>query len=278
MKKFALLLICFLTLSLSLCGCQYRLVSNNVEFYSITSEKVYGNTTLPKTYSNTEDLVNDITINKMKAVVTVFNEQYTGFFGIKSSGVSISQGSAGIFHYENGVYYALTNNHVACRDSSLKSQDLYVEDYLGNVYGARIYKNPSKDIEAISAAYDLAVICFSAPFGSLETFDFGNENPTVNQKVYLIGTPEGQRNAILCGTVKGYIVPVVESRANKIEFEVVTYSAASKHGSSGGPLLNDKLEIVGVHFGGSENRVDEYGGAIPLLKVKEFLNRFCLSA
>ena len=75
--------------------------------------------------------------------------------------------------------------------------------------------------------------------------------------------------------LSGFFLPNV--LINKINFEVVTYDCSSKQGSSGGPIINNSLEIVGVHFGGGETQTREYGGAVPILKVKEFLSNYCLS-
>lgn len=274
MKKKSLILVVILSLCVSLFGCE--LSSGKFDFTTLYEKDVYKSSGITTSY-NEQGLVNAVTTEKMSAIVTVYSEQYTDFFGITVSSTSISQGSAGIFYCSDGVYYALTNNHVVCKDASYSSQDIFVEDCYGNVYDAYVYQNPEKTVSAISPLYDLAVICFKAK-EKLETLSLASANPVKNDTVVLVGTPEGQKNAILFANIIGYVVPNVEdSSTNKINFEVVTYDCSSKQGSSGGPIINNSLEIVGVHFGGGETQTREYGGAVPILKVKEFLSNYCLS-
>ncbi len=274
MKKKFLILTVILSLCVSVFGC--TLPSGKVEFTTLYEKDVFKSSGITTSY-NAQSLVNAVTNEKMSAIVTVYSEQYTDFLGITVSSTNISQGSAGIFYYADGVYYALTNNHVVCKDVNYSSQDIYVEDCWGNVYDAYVYQNPEKTVSAISPLYDLAVVCFKAS-EKLETLSLASENPIKNDTVVLVGTPEGQKNAILFANIIGYVVPNVEdSSTNKIDFEIVSYDCSSKQGSSGGPLINNSLEIVGVHFGGGETQTREYGGAVPILKVKEFLSQYCLS-
>ena len=59
---------------------------------------------------------------------------------------------------------------------------------------------------------------------------------------------------------------------SNVRFDVMTHTAYINHGSSGGPLLNSELKVVGVNFAGSETA--EKGCAVPAEKVAEFLSAY----
>lgn len=214
----------------------------------------------------------------LSAVLTVFSEQYTDVFGLKISSISKSQGSGGIIHYQDGTYYALTNYHVVQRDDYYSTQELYVVDYVGNRYTAYIYVNPQKNIECLSRNYDLALIYFNAPIGLFQ-LDFAQKNPAVGNEVCLAGSPSGVPNQINFSSIKSYINVELDDDSIQIDFEVPSYSINTAPGSSGGPLIDYNMDLVGVHFcgtSGAQGTVKrEYGGAIPIEKVEEFLDIFC---
>lgn len=227
------------------------------------------------TIKDAKSLTNTITQSAMSGVITIYSEYYSTVLGLTISGTNTSQGSGFIIAYDGGIYYALTNSHVVARDSDFTEQSIYIEDYKGNVYDAEIYHKPTAVSEAISTNYDLACICFEAPKG-LNVFEFTSVNPEIGDEVILLGSPQGQVNAILYGEVNGYITPIFDDEDNQlnIQFNVIKNSINSKNGSSGGPLLDGNLRVVGVHFGGGEQGNVKYSGAIPVEKVREFLDDY----
>lgn len=214
---------------------------------------------------------NMITNQTIKSIVTVVNRSYRG-----SMIAGTSQGSGVVIDVSGGYCYVLTNNHVVENEVPNSKQVISVEDPWGNIYEAEIYKSPSKSDYAKSEKYDLALVCFKySPANENVLLEIGlGEDPKVNEYVASLGTPAGLQNAITYGNIMAYqrINADEESSLNKIEFNIILHNAPIDHGSSGGALVNAKGELVGINFAGY--REGSYGCAIPLSKVKEFLNLY----
>ena len=221
-------------------------------------------------------LTNTVSQNTIKGVVKIYNKSYnTNLIGVETS-FSVSQGSGFCFHIQDGTYYILTNCHVAKRADGYNNQTITIEDYQGNEYTGRIYKNTAKKGDAISADYDLACIYFKPDSAvnviKLETLSV---NPAEGEDVIALGAPESQSNAVTYGKITGYgKVALSDATAamSNVRFDIITHTAYINHGSSGGPLLNSELKVVGVNFAGSETA--EKGCAVPAEKVAEFLSAY----
>lgn len=222
-------------------------------------------------------LTNTITTKTMNSIVKIYNKSYNqNWYGTETGSSSI-QGSGFCFHVQNGYYYILTNCHVAQIESGYSYQELTVEDYKGNTYNATLYSNPDKLGDAISAAYDLAVLYIS-PSSEIEmdALKISSANPEIDSDVISLGAPDGQTNAITYGKVYKFATASLGDTAtseSNVTFKVAYHNAKINHGSSGGPLLGDTLLVVGVNYAG--NSSDGSGCAIPAQKVLEFLNKYC---
>ena len=93
----------------------------------------------------------------------------------------------------------------------------------------------------------------------------GNALPKIGSTVYAIGNPKGMKNTFSNGMVSGH-------RQVKEDLTVIQTTAAISPGSSGGPLLNAKGEVVGVttaYLTGGQN----LNFAVPIAKVRELLGK-----
>jgi len=102
----------------------------------------------------------------------------------------------------------------------------------------------------------------------LKTVKFGDsEKIKVGQKVFAIGNPFGFN-----GTLTQGIISRIDYAKNRIQTD-----AAINPGSSGGPLLNKKGEIIGINQAifNPDNNISNIGigFAIPINSVKEYLNK-----
>ena len=226
------------------------------------------------------NLTNKITTQVMKSVVTIYNKSYNeNWFGSETDSKT-SFGSGFCFHIQGGVYYFLTNCHVALKESGFDKQTLTIEDYKGNLFSATIYSNSSKLGSAISPDYDLAVLRAVPTSTEIQSLTITTTDPMVNSDVISLGSPKHQHNAITYGTIYRYGTvsltgtPTTESN---VTFSVAQHTALTDNGSSGGPLINSNLQVVGVNYAGSIIEGFGDGCAIPAKKVWEFLRNYVYS-
>lgn len=219
-------------------------------------------------------LTNKISTDLIKGVVKIYNKSYNTFLGIETSSAT-SQGSGFCFHIQGGYYYVLTNCHVAKKDSSYDKQKFTIEDYQGKTYEGYLYKNPNKSVSAIAASYDLACLYFKPSSTNVKKLSIVSTNPGSTDDVISIGAPHGQSNSITFGKVVDYRKVTLSNTStslSNVTFDVICHNAYADSGSSGGPLLNSNLNVVGVHYAGSKSTSREF--AIPAVKVQEFLRNY----
>ena len=223
-------------------------------------------------------ITNEISQNTMKSIVKIecqyYNEILWGLFETDTTGWS--QGSGFCFDENDGYYYILTNCHVVEGPSGYDKMRIRVTDYKGNQYTAALYTNPNKNKDAKSADYDLACVYFKSGDTEVQPLNILKSNPNLQDDVISLGTPEGQTNTITYGKVREYIAITLSDtpkNESNVTFKVIRHNADVKGGSSGGPLLNSNLDVVGVNYAASTGDND-ISYAIPAEKVWEFLNAF----
>ena len=246
-------------------------LTNSYDF----SQPVTRNLTLYAKYEiDAKYLTNKISTETIKGVVKIYNKSYNTFLGFETS-TSTTQGSGFCFHIQDGYYYVLTNCHVAKKDSSYDKQKFTIEDYQGNTYTAYLYKNPNKSKSAIDPSYDLACLYFKPSSTNVIKLPIDSIDPNLGEDIISIGAPQGQSNSITYGKVTKY-APVTLSNTpaslSNVTFNVLWHNAYANNGSSGGPLLNANLKVIGVHYAGNQSTNNEY--AIPVVKVNEFLKKY----
>ena len=218
-------------------------------------------------------LTNKVATNAMKGIFKVFSVNYTeNALGEIENGVS-AVGSGFCFYISKDYFLVLTNCHVVKKDETFEKQNIFVNDCYGNRYNAQIINS------AISPDYDLACLFVSCDTADLNvtTIPLASENISIGQDVIALGSPKGQINTLTYGKSYSYgkviLTDSTPSQSN-VTFDVLKHNAIVNSGSSGGPILNSKLEVVGVHYAG--NRTTGNGYAIPIQKVKEFLTYYNL--
>jgi serine protease Do len=205
------------------------------------------------------DYFNALSSEVIESAVSVYNTV--------SGRSGASTGSGVIFLEDETHYFALTNNHVIYVEPE-RSNFYRVNDYLGNEYSATLVVQ--------DASYDLAVVKFLKDKDvPLRLIEFGEDNPSVNENIALIGYPARQINAITLGKVTGYQrISLSDSNTDivDIQFDVISMDAPVKGGSSGSLVVNENFKLVGILFAGTRtgaNFTQSY--AVPLLSVFEFL-------
>jgi hypothetical protein len=124
-----------------------------------------------------------------------------------------------------------TNSHVVADASWIEvlSTD---DEYLGTASFA----------EALSTRLDLAILpAIELPNISAKGLSLSDSDPVIGDEVWVIGSPEG-----LTGTMSNGIVSALRDLDGQRFLQI---TAPISRGSSGGPVLNDSGEVVGVAVG-----------------------------
>lgn len=218
------------------------------------------------------ELVNIISTSIIKANVTVKTKYSNRAFGGFESVAGITSGSGVIIKYADNEYYVLTNNHVVYNESleeGTTHTTYSILDYIGTEYQATLV--------ARHAAYDLAIVKFTSQ-EEYKVLALEAVNSEADDLVISLGQPEGQSNTITLGNTVGYTrvaLKDVKTTESNVQFNVLQHDAYINSGSSGGALLDAKLNIIGINYAGA---IDEEGNnvssyAIPVEKVYEFFER-----
>lgn len=173
----------------------------------------------------------------------VENDVYNSVFVI-TCGDSLGSG------FSVSENYILTNAHVVDDGSRV-----YLESYAGQKYTA--------DIVAMDETLDIAVLYL--PDANLPFLRFADLSEMhIGDDVYAIGAPEGLAYTFTRGTLSAKD-RVVEGQS------YIQTDASINHGNSGGPLLNDSGDVIGMNT----LKLDETEGiafAIPVSSISSYLN------
>jgi len=167
---------------------------------------------------------------------------------VVSIGTNTGQGSGVIIDRQG---YIVTNVHVISGATTVK-----VTTYSGSTYNV-------KTLVGYDSAADIAVLKIDAP--DLKSLNFGDSDDVkVGEKVIAAGNPAGLAFTVTEGIVSAF------RTFNGIKY--VQTDVPINPGSSGGPLVNTKGEIIGINnfkVGGFES----LGFAISSNKVKSVVTK-----
>ncbi len=188
----------------------------------------------------------------------------------RPSSYNTSTGSGVIFKETENYYYFVTNNHVTAQLDSYYNVYYTIYDYEENEY---------YNIEIIdsSADYDLSIGKFAKGEEELSVVTFASGNPTKGAITISVGSPNGVMNVITFGSVNGYTtVTVSDSSAylSNIQFDVLSHSAETTNGSSGGAVFNESLELIAIAFAGNTVNDVSTSYAVPIEMVTEFIDLY----
>ena len=157
--------------------------------------------------------------------------------------------ASGFFINADG--YVITSQHVI--EGAARAYAVYKEKENFDIDSV-VASDPGKDIAIIKAR---AVDMPSLKLGNSDNAEIGNE-------IYTIGAPQGLLNTVS----KGIISQIRYLRGVKI----IQIDAPISPGSSGGPLLNKDLQVIGINFAYFKEG-QNLNFAIPVNYIKALLKK-----
>ena len=198
--------------------------------------------------TNTKVEVSNRRDNKMDGSEVFRKFSNAVFMVFTSDGTNTYQGS-GFFINSNGL--AVSNYHV----------------FKGTGIGAEIIKlagsnTAYKVVEVLQKSEDGDFILFRVNCNNTNYIPISRNKPSVGEKVFAIGSPRGLENTFSSGEVSQWR-----------DTNLMQISALIDHGSSGGALINEYGEVVGITSGsfydGSQANLN-YAWSIDV--VKPYIN------
>ena len=178
-------------------------------------------------------------------------------------------GSGIIVSKNDNELLILTNNHVVAGAEELSVQFINEKDYDAEIKGT----NERKDIAVISVKLNKID---NETMESIKIATLGDSNELkVGNGVIAIGNALGYGQSVTTGVVSA-LNREVETGTYKNE--MIQIDAAINGGNSGGALLNNKGEVIGINSAkyssnaySSEASIEGMGFAIPITDVKELI-------
>ena len=188
---------------------------------------------------------------------------YTNYFGMQST--SAVSGSGFIVTSDG---YIVTNYHVIA-DAYTGGYKVSVMLYNGEKYNAQIV--------GVGEASDLAVLKIDATGLSAATLG-SSDNLQVGETIYAIGNPLGELSfTMTTGSVSALdrdITTQDSTTGQTTTNNMFQIDAAVNEGNSGGPVYNDRGEVVGIVTAKySDTGVEGLGFAIPIDSVTDMIDQ-----
>lgn len=200
----------------------------------------------------------------------VATEVQHSVYGIQNqSAKGVASGSGFLYKVDDKKGYLLTNAHVVEETQKLQ---VFFEA------GAMI----SAQLEGKDENFDLAVVSVNKADlpSKAKAIALGEADVTLGEVVLAMGTPLSMTfyNTTTVGVVSGTSRVFVESTVDdKAVYynDFIQVDAAINHGNSGGPLFNQKGEVVGVNArgiaGDTETPISNLAFSIPAYVIKAVL-------
>lgn len=202
--------------------------------------------TVDKSTADLQKTVNDIKVDSAD-FSSIIQDLVKSVVSVQTSG---STGSGVVLDNEG---YIMTNNHVV--GSGITAE---VIDYNGKTYTASVVKRDSEK--------DLLILKIGK--GILPKLPMGDSNLVkVGEKVLAVGNPAGLKFSVSEG-----IVSAINRKIDNSGVTFIQTDTPINEGSSGGPLVNKKGEVIGINakkYSGYEG----LGFAIPINFAKDFLDQ-----
>ena len=163
--------------------------------------------------------------------------------------------------------YVLTNNHVVENNENLKA----ILNYQYPLDGYEEYEHSIKIIKQ-DKVKDLALIKINKPKTSLKPINISRKVPAIGSQVHAIGHPDLEIWTYTTGYISQFRDEYEWSYRDDFEHMANVYQTQTPiaEGNSGGPLLNNHGNLVGINtFGDSKNDFQNF--SITVDEIIKFL-------
>lgn len=165
--------------------------------------------------------------NAVKSVATIQTDDYE----IQNGDIT-KTGAIGSGVLIDSLGYILTASHVVHTANTIK-----VRFQNGKEVKAQVVSSiPSIDVALLKLEY--------VPEGVFPVKTGNSENTKIGEQIFIIGAPLGFEYSFSTGHISGKMNKSMLAHGQIIEF--LQTDAAINHGNSGGPMFNDKGEVIGI--------------------------------
>lgn len=195
-----------------------------------------------------------LTMDIINATFRVLNRSYTGEIGVTNTGTAVA------FYQDDSYTYLLTNAHVVKIHQGYTYSTVSVVDYYGISHNAEIY------VGSYQESVDLAILVIERV--NVQPIEIKPKSVNIGEQVISIGYYPSA--SVTYGQVTSH------DRIDYIvHMNVIGHSASIQSGASGGPLLNNNLELIGINYSSvtsSGQFIRAY--SIPVNAVIEYLDAY----
>ena len=187
------------------------------------SEELYDRLSASMKVSNKDGIKSVKTTGDTPSLIKRIIPAIVNIEGYSENDKTLITGS-GFFVSKNLI---ITNYHVI-----EKANYLAITTYDGK-------KIPVKKIESVNRNHDLALIKIEQSYQASPIIQIEKEQPQIGERILVIGSPLGFEQTVSDGIISGI-------RKFKGNIKLIQITAPISHGSSGGPVINQKGKVIGV--------------------------------
>ncbi len=150
--------------------------------------------------------------------------------------VLIATGDSGVTEFGQGSGFFVTPNLIVTNFHVIEGASIIAYKRVG-----RVQVHAIKSVRDVDATYDLAIL--EVPSTQVSPLYIGDSNSVrKGEPVYVVGSPHGFEGTFSDGTLSAI--------RRDLAIDLLQISAPISPGSSGGPVLNGKAEVIGVATSG----------------------------
>ena len=201
----------------------------------------------------------------------IYRREGGGVVQITTQSVVTSQG---FFGPQRSVQRALGSGFVIDKDGHILTNYHVVQGARSVRVSFSNHDNVKAQIVGTDPATDVAVLKVNERASALDPLPLGNSDSVeVGDPVVAIGNPFGLDRSVTAGIVSALQRQLSNTVGTSI-YHVIQTDAAINHGNSGGPLLNDRGQVIGINSAILTGSTTEQGNvgvgfAVPINTVRK---------